>query len=246
MIRLSIVVAVYNSHEIVRRQTLHLNRMNLSNGIETIFVDDGSNPPLDRWQYRLKNFTIAYTNEKRPWTQGLARNMGSELARGKYILFTDIDHILSREAIMDAYNFNGSKMIFPRFFGVLLEDGTLTQDMNILIDYGFDTRRIKMGRGLYASYHGNTYAIKKKTFEQLGRYNPKKCLYGYHAPHRGGEDGAFNRVWNHWARDNNIHPIVGSKIYMFPIGRYHKNGELNPKGLFHNLNQEQEAQPLKD
>ncbi len=244
--KLSIIIPIYNSHEIVRRQVLYFRKMNLPDDIEFIFVDDGSNPPLNRWDYDLKNFTITYTNDKRPWTQGLARNYGSKIADGEYIFFTDIDHILGYEAIMDAYKFTGDRMIFPRFYGVLLEDGKLTQDLNILKVYGLSDERINSRRGLYASYHGNTYSIKKSTFELIGGYNPKKCLYGYHAPSKGGEDGRFNSDWNHWAAKHGISLAVGSKIYMFPIGRYHKNGELNPLGLFHSLNQEQTPQPMKE
>lgn len=244
--KLTILIPVYNSHEIVRRQILHFGKMNLPDDIEFIFVDDGSKPPLNRWDYDLKNFTIAHTNDKRPWTQGLARNFGAKIADGEYLFFTDIDHILSYEAIMDAYNFAGDKMIFPRFFGVLLKDGTLTQDIKILVEYGLDPKRLNSGRKLYASYHGNTYSIKKSTFNLLGGYNPKKCLYGYHAPSRGGEDGRFNSDWNHWAIKQGIKPAVGSRIYMFPIGRYHRDGNLNPMGLFHNLSQNQTPQPIKD
>ena len=245
-IKLSIIVPIYNSHGIVARQAKYFKKMSLPDDIEFIFVDDGSNPPLERWDYDLNNLAIVYTNDKRPWTQGLARNLGAKYAKGQYLFFTDIDHILSYGAIMDAYKFSGDKMIFPRFFAVLLEDGTLTQDIDILVQYGLDPARVSSGRGLYASYHGNTYSIKQSTFWELGGYNPEKCLYGHHAPSRGGEDGYFNQAWNRWAVTQNISPAVGSKIYMFPIGRYHKEGNLNPLGLFHGLSQEQKPQPLKD
>jgi glycosyltransferase involved in cell wall biosynthesis len=125
--KLSVVIAVYQSHEVVRRQVEHFKKMSLPGDIEFIIVDDGSTPPIvcDG----LKNLTVLYTNDKRPWTQGLARNMGAKAAKGEYLLMTDIDHILSKEAIMDSYNFTGDKMIFPRYFGVLLEDGTLSQEL---------------------------------------------------------------------------------------------------------------------
>ena len=243
--KISVVIPIYNSHEIVLRQVKYFEKMNLPEDIEFIFVDDGSNPPLDNDDYDLCNLTVYFTNDKRPWTQGLARNFGAQRAKGEYIFFTDIDHIISYEALMDAYNFTGDKMIFPRFFAVLLEDGTLTQDIPTLIEYGLDPKRYNSGRGLYASYHGNTYSIKKTTFDLLGGYNPDKCLYGHHAPSRGGEDGAFNQTWNRWAKKENISPAVGSKMYMFPIGRYHSEGNLNPKGLFHGLSQELIPQPMK-
>ena len=90
------------------------------------------------------------------------------------------------------------------------------------------------------------HLLKKETFLELGGYDPKHCQYGHHAPSRKGEDGAFNHQWNRWAATKGISPVVGPKIYMFPIGRYHKEGDLNPMGLFHSLSQDQIVQPMKE
>ena len=243
--KLSIIIAFYNSHGAVARQVKHFHDMDLPDDIEFIFVDDGSNPPHRIEDYHLKNLTLHHTNDKRPWTQGLARNAGAKLAQGEYLFMTDIDHILSREAIMDAYNFTGDKMTFRRYFGVLLEDGTLTQDPDVLEEYGLDIGRLRTKRGLYASVHGNTFVMKKATFELLGCYDERLCLYGHHAPNRGGEDGDINHKWNHWAAKLGVLPVEGSNIYMFPIGRYHITGNSNPFGLFHDLSQAQIQQPNK-
>jgi len=243
--KLSIIIAFYNSHEAVKRQVKYFSSMDLPDDIEFILVDDGSDPPHKIENYKLKNLTLHHTNDKRPWTQGLARNAGVKLSKGEYLLLTDIDHILSKEAIMDGYNFTGDKMIFPRFFGVLLEDGTLSQKVPDLIEYGLHPEAPKSRRGLYASYHGNTYVLKRSTFDLLGGYNEKNCTFGHHAPSRQGEDSALNAVWNRYAAKLGMLPAVGSNIYMFPIGRYHISGNLNPKGLFHNLSQEEVPQPNK-
>jgi hypothetical protein len=137
-------------------------------------------------------------------------------------------------------------MIFPRYFAVLLKDGTLSQEPKVLGEYGLDLERLKTHRGLYASVHGNTFTMKKSTFEQLGGYDPKHCLYGHHAAGGKGEDSVLNRRWNHYAAANGITLAVGPKIYMFPIGRYHINADPNPHGLFHNLSQELVPQPMKE
>jgi len=42
--KLSIVISIYQSHEIVRRQALHFAKMGLPDDVEFIFVDDGSDP----------------------------------------------------------------------------------------------------------------------------------------------------------------------------------------------------------
>lgn len=239
-IKLSIIINIYNSHEIVRRQSLYFSSMNLPDDIEFIFVDDGSDPKLEG--YNLKNLKIHYTNDKRAWTQGLARNAGAKIANGEYIFMTDIDHILSKESILDAYNFIGDKKIYPRFLAILDENGCLSQDLDILEEWGADT---KTRRKLYASYHGNTFTMKKSTFDLLGGYPEKACLNGYHAVSKQGEDSYLNKKWNHYARDNNINIEIGPPIYIFPIGRFNKNNDLNPKGLFHKLSYEPVLQPNK-
>lgn len=237
--KLSIIFNVYNSHKAVARQLKYLNSLSLPDDIEIIIVDDGSNPPL---KGECKNLTIHYTNDKRPWTQGIARNAGAKIAKGEYLFMTDIDHIVSKEAIMDCYNFTGDKMIFPRYLAVILEDGTLTQDLKILEEYGGLSHP---KRGLYASYHGNTWCMKKETFDILGGYPEEVCVSRMHPGKRHGEDSYFNSRWNKYAAKKNILPVVGSRIYIFPVGRFHKDYDLNPHALFHELSYEHFPQPDK-
>lgn len=207
--------------------------MNLPDDIEFVFVDDGSDPPHKRDDYELKNLTLLHTNDKRPWTQGLARNMGAKVAKGEYLFVTDIDHIISREAIEDVYHFTGDRMNFKRFFGVLLEDGTLSQEPKVLEEYGMDMNRLKRSRQLYCGVHGNTYAIKKSLFEEIGGYDPKYCVL--ERP-QAGDESIFNIYWNELAARKGLNPgVFGSNVYMFPVGRFHRDYDLNPKGLFHHL-----------
>jgi glycosyltransferase involved in cell wall biosynthesis len=215
--KVSIVIACYQSHEIVRRQLLHLGRF----PAEVIIVDDNSTPPIPGAKLRTEN--------KLAWTQGLARNAGARVAQGDYIFFTDIDHILSKESIDDALEFEGNKMIFRRQIAVLDEDGEVTQDPAILKDWGWK------GGKLDASVHGNTFVIQKGIFWWLGGYDEKVCKVGYHPVSRKGDDCYFNAKWNRAFKGQK--PAVGHDIGMFPIGRFHKDGNLNPKGLFHDLSQ---------
>jgi len=111
--KLSIIISVLNSHEIVRRQLLHFKKMDLPEDIEIIFIDDGSNPPLTH-DGSLKNFTMYATNDKRPWTVELARNLGARVADGEYLLMTDIDYIIPRDAIEAVYTLKEDKGRFHR------------------------------------------------------------------------------------------------------------------------------------
>lgn len=239
--KLSVIFPVLNSHEAVRRQLLHFHKMNLPDDIEFIIVDDGSNPPLNCKEYILRNLTILKTNDKRPWTQGLARNMGAKHAKGEYLLMTDIDHILPRPVIDAAYNFTGDKMVFHRSIAVLDEDGNLTQDIEVLKQYGYDPNR---SRKLSAGSHGNTFAIRKALFHELGGYNPRRCYYGYHAPVRMGEDCYFNSAWKIYSRANGLRNTTGPEIYIFPVGRFNISGDSNPMGLFHQLSYDPVQQPM--
>ena len=234
--KLSIVICFLDSHEAVKRQVKYFQKMNLPNDIEFVFVDDGSDPIHKQGDYHLENLRLIHTYDKRPWTQGIARNVGVKHATGEYILCTDIDHILSKEAIMYCYNFKKDKVIFPRFLAVLTEDGTFTQDPEIMKDYGLDMERLKTKRGLYASYHGNTYCMRRDLFWELGGNDERHCQYLKHAPEKKGEDSVMNTRYNHWALKNNGVCEVGPKIYCFTNGRYNVNGDPNPKGLFHKLN----------
>jgi len=226
--KLSIIISVYQSHEIVRRQLLHFKKIKLP--FELIIVDDGSSPPIEG--------AFCCTNNKLAWTQGLGRNLGASKASGEYLFMTDIDHIISREAIEDALNFTGNKMIFRRQIRVLDEDGNIRQDKETLKDWGYEKDNLD------ASVHGNTFVIKKEVFEKLGGYARSTCTIGYHPARRKGDDCYFNSKWNRTYRG--IKPVVGSDIYMFPIGRFHKNGDLNPKGLFHNLSQTKQEKFYKN
>jgi len=222
--KLSVVIPVYNSHEIVRRQLIHLRSLNLP--VEIIIVDDGSNPPIEGVSLRM--------DSKLAWTQGLARNAGAKMATGEYLFMTDIDHIISKEALEDALNFTGNKMIFRRQIAILDENGEIKQDKETLADWGYTKDNLD------ASVHGNTFVMRKDVFEGLGGYDPKTCTIGYHPVSRRGDDCYLNGKWNRKYKKDDL--SVGRDIYMFPIGRFRDDGDLNPKGLFHSLHQREEKQ----
>jgi len=230
--KLSIVIAVLDSHEIVRRYLLYLKSLDLPDTVETIIVDDGSNPPIQAPE-PLRTTKLMYTNDTRSWTQGLARMKGIKESVGEYILCTDIDHIVSKEAIDASLLFQDDKMIFRRRFAYLDEEGKLINDRDSVISWGLDPKAIR-DDNLSDGVHGNTWLMRRTVFDELGGYNLNRCNSGSHLQ---GEDREFNKRYAHACRDGKYKDqVLGSFVYFFPSGRYHIDGNDNPHGLFHTLN----------
>jgi hypothetical protein len=196
----------------------------------------------------LKNFYIYYTNDKRPWTQGLARNLGASKAKGEFLFFTDIDHIITKEAIMDVLAFEGDKMTFVRRFGILSRHGDIISDVQSMLDFGLNPIRTRGHRGATGGVHGNTYAIRKTIFDIIGGYDVRFCEQGFHMGGRFmSEERKFNIKWVSIVR-RGLAPKgekMGSEIYHYPVSKFRTDGDPNPFGLFHGLSLEQTPQPNK-
>lgn len=244
--RLSIIIPVLNSHEIIRRQILFYKRMNLPDNVEIIYVDDGSEPPIrtifykPSGKYESNKFIIVETNDKRPWTWALARNKGAKEAKGKYLLMTDVDYIIPKKSIEDALAFDGDYMGFRREFGILDVFGYLYQNKKLLKQYGLPDKRMKE-RGFKLAPHPNNFVIRKELFFEMGGY--REDLIGKDYPQ--GEDNWFKKTRHQWIKDGKlIQSEHRPLLYMFPNGRYCGDVDYNPFGLFHNLSRKSKKNPF--
>ncbi len=155
MNRLSLIVSVLESYEVVRRQLLHLDRI-LPRDCELILVDDGSVPPLQEICDAVDkpfDFTLHRTDDRRPWTQPRARNIGAALARFDTLVFFDIDHILTESVLEECRHYRGDKLHWVRRPGILDRDGHVVTAREILVDYGLTDDR--------PSVHGNSFLIRR-------------------------------------------------------------------------------------
>jgi glycosyltransferase involved in cell wall biosynthesis len=237
-IRVSIIIPVLNSHEVVRRQILHFEKMGLPDDVELIFVDDGSDPVIGI-QTTIKNFTLIYTNDFREWTWPLARNKGAKHARGEYLIMADLDHIITKEIIETVRLFTGDFVRFHREFGILDEQGNLSQDRDVLRTYGLPDRYdIKL------TPHRNQFAIHKDLYWKMGGFREDRIGRPY--PQR--EDGDFAKLWRQLyekgeVRDfDDMHGHANRPtIIMFPNGKWCGDVDHNPFGLFHKLTRKTKA-----
>lgn len=225
-IKISLIIPVLNSHEVLRRQLLYMGRF-IQPDTEVIIVDDGSEPSLECPSW----VKVIRTNDTRPWTWALARNRGAKEARGEWLLFFDVDHFIDPEIFDILRTYDGHKVIFKREFGVLTPEGDVTQDLDTLIQYGFDMSRYEK-RGVQLTALPNNFAMKKWVFEDIGGYREDLFMRSYPQ----GEDRLFKKAWLIWERANNGQYYQGRpKIYMFPNGYVCGDVDADPKGLFHNL-----------
>ena len=228
--KLSIIIPVYNSHRVVRRQIKHFKKMNLPDDIEILFMDDGSDPSLRSIfpNPNLKNFRIYPTGDTRPWTQACAKNFGAEIATGEYIFITDIDHILPRLAIAEAHffatHYRGDKMEFSREFAILNNHGDIIQDFETLREYGF-RRNPKKGFGTYK--HTNTFVMRKSIFWEIGGYPEDDCDVG--RQDNRDDTHLHNRYRRHCMDGKCRRAEAGGVTYVFPAVA------KDPKRLFHKL-----------
>ncbi len=231
--QLSIVIAVLDSHRVVKRQIKYFKLLELPDSIEIIFIDDGSDPPLHFPGHGLRNFEIYPSGDKRPWSQACARNRGAKIAEGEYLLMTDIDHILTREAIAAVHCFGGDKMRFGREYGVLSHSGRIDRRPETLFRYGLDRKQYAR-RGLKRVGHTNSFAIRSDVYQALGGYDPRYC----NRPTTGNKgDRYFHNLYQRLAQAGALQPtVMGPVIYTYPglpedplelfhqLPRYHKDG----------------------
>ena len=242
--KLSCVIPVLNSHEVVRRQILHWSRLQYPAGeVEFIILDDGSDPPL--WFTvaalpPLLNLSIIPTNDSRPWTWAVARNRGAGAAVGEYLLMTDIDHIITQQCLDAALNFAQDKLRFHREFGVLDENGHVTQDLAVLRQHGLPEARIAK-RGVKLTALRNNFCMRRDLFLKLGGY--REDLIGKAYP--AGEDRYWAYRWHVARREGLVQEATCAQptLLMFPNGYYVGDVDADPQGLFHKLSRKSERNP---
>ena len=227
--KLSIVTAVLNSHEIVRRLITYYNKMNLPDNVEIIFMDDGSDPPLTGSMGKVR---IHPTHDCRSWSEHVARNAGAKIARGEYLFMIDADYIIPRETIDIALKFDGDKMVFKRRFGILNPQGELIYDKATLQRWGLLRKWHRKNKRVGG--HRSQYVMSKKFFNRLGGY--REDLAGKAYPNGGGPGQHFFWKWRKAEHKGKCttHNEVPT-VFMFPNGKFCGERDYNPFNLFHNL-----------
>lgn len=125
--RVSIIFLVFESYEMVRRQVLYMNSLNLPDSIEVIFTDDGSNPPVVLYEEPNFRYKMVYREkeEGEVWTIPKAINYGARAAKGAYLMFLGVDHILSPYLLPFFAKSNAGYAVFKRKYALIDRSGNL-------------------------------------------------------------------------------------------------------------------------
>lgn len=169
---LSIVVNAYRAQPALDRQ-LALWRSYpdaLREAVEFVVVDDGSDPPLhitpDLAQAAQPlPVTLARIQQDIAWNMPGARNLGALLARGRWLLFHDVDHFLPAASLALLLQHRGA-----------LDGATL---------YRF----ARVEDGVAINPHINSFLCSRDGFWRAGGYDED------FAGHYGHEDACLLQAW---------------------------------------------------
>jgi hypothetical protein len=142
--------------------------------IEVVIVDDGSPEPAVAVPFgrsecsgrsgTLPEISIYRILEDRPWHQHAARNLGAHVAKGPWLLLTDIDHMLTAE--------NADALL--RRMGKL-DPGTAYFLHRVEADTGLPTVN---GEGK-PKPHPNSFVMTRDLYWEAGGYDEDYCgIYG--------------------------------------------------------------------
>ena len=169
---LSIVVNAYRAQPALDRQWALWRGYPeaLRQAVEFVVVDDGSDPALQITDIapgpaRPLAITLARIQQDIAWNMPGARNLGALLARGRWLLFHDVDHFLP-----------GASLQLLLQHRAALDAGTL---------YRF----ARIEDGVAINPHINSFLCSREAFWRAGGYDED------FAGHYGHEDACLLQTW---------------------------------------------------
>jgi glycosyltransferase involved in cell wall biosynthesis len=109
MLKISVIIPIYNSKKFLGKLFKSILEQNLENDkFEVVFVDnnssDGSERMIKEFITKNKNYNFKYLFYDNKQSSYAARNFGVENCEGNVLAFTDSDCVLSQNWLLNIYN----------------------------------------------------------------------------------------------------------------------------------------------
>lgn len=153
----------------------------LKRELQVVIVDDGSPEPADDVErpIGLPSLSIYRVLEDRPWHQHGARNLGAHVAKSKWLLLTDMDHVLSESQFQSLLS----------SLDELNTEAIYTLD-RVEADTGLPT--FQNGR---EKPHPNSFVVTRDTYWKIGGYDEDFCgIYGTDALFRSRAESRMRHL----------------------------------------------------
>jgi hypothetical protein len=182
---LSVVMPYYCNPRMLTRQMVVWKKewgSELLSQIEIILVDDGS--PEEKAEDVIREMwegehglplSLYRVLEDRPWHQHGARNLGAHVAQSRWLLMTDMDHVIPGSTLAEVLRLT-PKMSKREVltFGRVDAPATLTWRADQWTEF---QRTVREDGSLKP--HVNSFAVRKKVFWYIGAYDEDLCgIYG--------------------------------------------------------------------
>lgn len=143
--------------------------------VEVVIVDDGSPEPaadVPRPE-GLPALSIYRVKEDRPWHQHGARNLGAHVAKDGWLLLTDMDHVLTDDAL---------RALLKRIDTGAVDEGRAYMLDRVEADTGEPTLNDRGNR----KPHPNSFVMTRRKYWEVGGYDEDLCgHYGTDSAFRG-------------------------------------------------------------
>lgn len=190
---LSVVIPYYRNPGMLRRQLLTWRdewSPEQKRDIEVVLVDDGSPTPdtaaetlASMWggsRDGLPALSLYRVLIDRPWGQHGARNLGAHVARSRWMLMTDMDHVIPASTLAEVL----------RMLPALTRNEVITfgrvdapQTLTWKADHWSEFARTRRDDGSLKP-HVNSFVVSRKRFWALGGYDESFVGYGTDAQFR--------------------------------------------------------------
>jgi len=156
----------------------------LKREVEIVIVDDGSPDDTaadalasmwDGGRTGLPPISLYRVTEDRPWHQHGARNLGAHVAKAKWLLMTDMDHIVSSSVLAETLRLLSTMHANDVLtFGRVDAPQTLTWRADHWPEFARTTREDGTLKP-----HVNSFVVNREHYWKLGGYDEELCgIYG--------------------------------------------------------------------